>query len=69
VKVPAKPPPIAESEQRAPAPARVEAARVHVLDEEYDERMRAAIAERAMQPVQAKAAFNAGYGDLVAAAR
>ncbi|WP_437729231.1 eCIS core domain-containing protein [Sorangium sp. So ce861] len=67
----AQAPPLAEPKNGAPfrAPTRAKAARAHEVDEEYDERMRSALAERATRPVQAKAAFRHGYGDLVTAAR
>ncbi|KYF63749.1 hypothetical protein BE04_35670 [Sorangium cellulosum] len=65
------PPPLAEPKSNAASRAQVRAqgARAEVADGEYDHRMRRALAERATQPVRAKAAVYSGYGDLVAAAR
>src|SRR5579872_478010 len=63
--------PLAKSTKSAPSPQpRMQKARaLEAADQAYDQRMQQSLVERARQPVQAKAAIDTGYADLVAAAR
>jgi Pretoxin HINT domain len=58
-------PPVAEPKTRTRLLSRApeKRARAEVMDEDYDERMRRAINERALQPVQAKSDVCNGYED------
>src|SRR5690242_16430104 len=66
----AQPAPLAEPKSGTPllAPPRVKALHAVMKDEGFKP-MHRAFAEGTAQPVQAKAAVDTGYGDLVAAAR
>jgi Domain of unknown function (DUF4157) len=63
--------PTATLRQSAPtaAQARAKTTRAEVTSEGYDERIRGALVEHALGAVQAKPAIDAGYSDLIAAAR
>ncbi|KYG03766.1 hypothetical protein BE21_04395 [Sorangium cellulosum] len=64
-------PTLAEPTKGAPplAPVRVKAARAQAAENDAGASMRAALAERAMRPVQAKSAGYTWYADVVEAAR